>query len=173
LAELDEKERPEKIEKTRQETEDLSAEYQRRIWVAQVKFAGWLIEKIQSERDKLKDKNKALSLVGIMQRLNELRVYVLLEYFPNLQKTESGMHILRLSETQKESLEPILKVMIDCYEKIRSDLIELFKTEDQTVQKFPKIETTIADSETTLKELNICLGQLSGYVLSKMATIFS
>jgi len=172
LAELDEREKPEKIEKTRQETEDLSAEYQRRIWVAQVKFAGWLIEKIQSERDKLKDKNKALSLVGIMQRLNELRVYVLLEYLPNLQKTEGGVYILRLSETQKGSLKAILKVMVDCYEKLRSDLIELFKIEDQTVQKFPKIETN-ADSETTLKGLNICLGQFSGYVLSKMATIFS
>jgi hypothetical protein len=63
--------------------------------------------------------------------------------------------------------------MIDYYEKIRSELIELFKTEDQKVPNLPKIETTITDSETILKELNICLGQLSGYTLSKMATMFS
>jgi hypothetical protein len=173
LSESDEKEKLEKVNKIRLKTEALSAECQRRVMVAYEKSAGWMIEKIQYEREKLKDKNKAFYLIGIMQRLTELRVHVLMEYFPNLQKTESGVSVLQLSDSQKESLKPILRLMIDYYEKIRSELIELFKTEDQKVPNLPKIETTITDSETILKELNICLGQLSGYTLSKMATMFS
>lgn len=102
-----------------------------------------------------------------------MRTQVLFEYFSNLRKTESGVFILRLSDSQKESLKPILRLLVDCYEEIRRGLEELFKTEGEISQKFPKIEATITDSETTLKELNICIGQLSGYVISKMATMFS
>jgi len=163
----------EKITKIQNETEVINAESQRRFMVVNEKIAGWLIEKIQSEREKLKDKTKAFYLLGIMLRIGDLRNYILLEYFQNLQRTESGVFSLRLSDSQKETLKPMLNLVLDFYERLRTELIENFETEDKSVKNFPKIETPFSDSEKVLTELNICLGQLYGYVLSKMAMMFS
>jgi hypothetical protein len=170
---IDEKRNLEKIGRIREETEVLNAEVQRRESVVYEKIAGFLIEKIQSEREKLKDKNKAFYLLGIMLRISELRNQIQLEYFQNLQRTESGVFALRLSDSHKETLKPMLNLVLDFYERLRTELIEKFETEDKSVKNFPKIETPVSDSEKVLIELNICLGQLYGYVLSKMAMMFS
>ena len=162
----------EKINKLKDEMDVINAEVQRRMMVANEKIAGWLIEAIQFQRDKLQDKANAYYLIGIMLRLNELRNYVQLEYWQGLQKTESGVLALSIPETHKETLKPMLKLVSYFYETIRTEMVERFKTEDKSVSTFPKIETSFNDSERLLTELYICIGQMSAFVLSKISSMF-
>lgn len=155
------------------ETAIINAESQRKLMVVNEKVFGWLIEKIQSERAILKDKNKAYHLLGLLIRLNDLRSSIQMEYFQNMKKDETGVFSLQLSDHHKEKIKPMLKLTLDFYEKLRTELLERFEAEDKFVRDFPKIETSISDSETLLIELNICLGQLLGYVLGKLAMMFS
>ena len=80
----------EKIGKLKNEKDVISAETQRRMMVANEKIAGWLIETVQSQREKLKDKNKAYYLIGVMLRISDLKNFVLLEYWQGLQKNRMG-----------------------------------------------------------------------------------
>ena len=162
-----------KIVKIKNETAIINAESQRRLMVINEKVAGWIIEKIQSERAILKDKNKAYSLLGLLLRLNDLRSSIQIEYFQNLKRDESGVFSLQISDYHKEKIRSILKIALDFYEKLRIELIYRFEAEDKFVKDFPKIETSISNSDSLLIELNICLGQLQGYVLGKLAMMFS
>ena len=162
-----------KIAKIKNETAIIDAESQRRLMVVNEKVTGWLIERIQSERAILKDKNKAYHLLGLLLRLNDLRSSIQLEYAQNLKKDESGVFSLQISDHHKEKIKPMLKLTLDFYEKLRTELVDRFEAEDKFVRDFPKIETSISNSETLLIELNICLGQLLGFVLGKLATMFS
>ncbi len=163
----------EKIAKIKIETAIMNAESQRRLMVVNEKVAGWLIEKIQSQRAILKDKNKAYTLLGLLLRLNDLRNSIQMEYIQNLKKDESGVFSLQLSDCHREKIKPLLKLTLDFYEKLRTELVYRFETEDKFVRDFPKIETSISDSEKLLLELNICLGQMQGFVLGKLAMMFS
>jgi hypothetical protein len=163
----------EKIAKIKNETAIINAESQRGLMVVNEKVAGWIIENIQSQRAILKDKNKAYALLGLLLRLNDLRSSVQMEYVQNLKKDESGGFSLQLSDAHKEKIKPLLTLTLDFYEKLRIELVYRFEVKDKFVRDFPKIETAISDSEKLLIELNICLGQMQGFVLGKLAMMFS
>lgn len=59
--------------------------------------------------------------------------------------------------------------MIEAYERIRFDLVNLLDKEDTKIKNFLQIESEITDSESKLIELRVCVGQLSGFVLGKLA----
>ena len=161
------------LAKIKNETAIINAESQRKLMVVNEKVAGWLIEKIQSQREIVKDKNKAYTLLGFLLRLNDLRNSIQMEYVQNLKKDESGAFFLKLLDAHKDKIKPLLKLTLDFYEKLRTELVYRFEAEDKFVRDFPKIETSVSDSEKLLIELNICLGQMQGFVLGKLAMMFS
>jgi len=151
----------------------LNAEIQRRLLVAEMKSAGFLIELIESKRHNLKQKSKIPSLISISLRLTDLKTHIVMLYFPFvLQKTESEEWKLTLSEIQKKMLIPLIEKMIEAYERIRLDLVNLLEKEDSTIKNFLQIKSEITDLESKLTELNLCVGQLSGFVLGKLAETF-
>jgi len=165
----DSKKKLEKIRKKWMESEELSAESFRRQQVAQEKFYGWLIEWVQSQREKMKEKGRVARLLGISQRIVDLRNHVLMEY---LSHQQSGKYELVLTEDQKSKLKPIVIKMVELYINIRIDLGELFK-DDPTSRNLPHVRKNIINLDFKLKELNMCLGQLNGYVLGKMSEFIS
>jgi len=154
--------------KTEKEDEKLSAEIQRRLLVAEMKFAGFLIELIDSKRYNLKHKRKIPSLISINQRLTDLRTQILMLYYPSLRVTQEGELKFASSETQKKILRPVIEKMIEAYEKTRLDLVNLLEKEDSTIRNFLQIKGEIGDLESKLIELNLCVSQLSDFVLGKL-----
>jgi hypothetical protein len=159
----------EKIRKKWAESEELSAESFRRQQVTQEKFYGWLIEWIQSQRDKMKEKTRVALLSGILHRITDLRNHVLMEYLSHIQ---SGKFELLLTEEQESKLKPSVMKMVELYRNIRIDLTELFK-DDPMSRNLPHVPRSIANMGFKLKELNMCLGQLMGYVFGKMMELTS
>lgn len=156
-------------EKTEKELEKLNAEIQRRLLVAEMKSAGFLIELIESKRYDLKQKSKIPSLISINQRLTDLRTHILMLYLPSIQRTENGELRFTFSETQKKKFTPLIKKMIEAYKRIRLDLVNLLEKEDSTIKNFLQIKGETTDLASKLIELNLCVGQLSGFVLGKLA----
>lgn len=165
----DSKKKLDKIAKKWKESQELSAESFRRQQVAQEKFYGWLIEWIQSRRDKMKEKRRVALLSGILQRITDLRNYVLMEYLSNMQ---SGKFELLLTEEQESKLKPVIKKMVELYGNIRIDLTELFK-DDPMSRNLPHVPRNIDRVDFKLKELNMCLGQITGYVFGKIFELTS
>ena len=165
----DSKKKLEKIRKKWMESEELSAESFRRQQVAQEKLYGWLIEWIQSQRDKMKEKRRVAILSGILQRITDLRNHVLMEYLSHMQ---SGKFELLLTEEQESKLKPIVMKMVELYRNIRIDLTKLFK-DDPMSRNLPHVPRSITSLDFKLKELNMCLGQITGYVFGKMMELAS
>lgn len=163
------KKKLEKIRKKWMESEELSAESFRRQQVAQEKLYGWLIEWVQSQRVKMKEKKRVALLSGILQRITDLRNHVLMEYLSHMQ---SGKFELLLTEEQESKLKPIVMKMVELYRNIRIDLTELFK-DDPISRNLPHVPRSITSLDFKLKELNMCLGQLMGYVFGKMMELAS
>lgn len=163
------KKKLEKIRKKWMESEELSAESFRRQQVAQEKLYGWLIEWVQSQRVKMKEKKRVALLSGILQRITDLRNHVLMEYLSHIQ---SDKFELLLTEEQESKLKPIVMKMVELYRSIRIDLTELFK-DDPMSRSLPHVPRSITSLGFKLKELNMCLGQLMGYVLGKMMELTS
>ena len=165
----DSKKKLEKIRKKWMESEELSAESFRRQQVAQEKFCGWLIEWVQSQRVKMKEKKRVALLSGILQRITDLRNHVLMEYLSHMQ---SGKFELLLTEEQESKLKPIVMKMVELYRNIRIDLTKLFK-DDPMSRNLPHVPRSITSLDFKLKELNMCLGQITGYVFGKMMELAS
>ena len=165
----DSKKKLEKIRKKWMESEELSAESFRRQQVAQEKLYGWLIEWIQSQRDKMKEKRRVALLSGILQRITELRNHVLMEYLSHMQ---SGKLELLLTEEQESKLKPSVMKMVELYRNIRIDITELFK-DDPMSRNLPHVPRSITSLDFKLKELNMCLGQMTGYVFGKIFELTS
>jgi len=163
------KKKLEKIRKKWMESEKLSAESFRRQQVAQEKFYGWLIEWVQSQRVKMKEKKRVALLSGILQRITDLRNHVLMEYLSHIQ---SDKFELLLSEEQESKLKPVVMKMVELYRNIRIDLTELFK-DDPMSRNLPHVPRSMTSLGFKLKELNMCLGQLMGYVFGKMMELTS
>jgi len=89
-----------------------------------------------------------------------------------LSHQQSGKYELVLTEDQKSKLKPIVIKMVELYRNIRIDLGELFK-DDPTSRNLPHVRRNIINLDFKLKELNMCLGQLNGYVLGKMSELIS
>lgn len=159
----------EKIKKKMMESEELNVESYRRFQVAQEKLAGWLIEWVQSQRHKMKEKGRLALLSGILQRTTDLRNHVLLEYLSNM---EHGKYELHLSEEQQIRLKPTVMKMVELYRNIRIDLTELFK-DDPMSRNLPHVPRRIISLDFKLKELNMCLGQITGYVFGKIFELAS
>jgi len=155
-------------EKSKRELERLDAEAQRRLSVAQMKTAGFLIELIESKRSKLKQKSELPNLLSISQRLNDLQIH-LMTLNRNYFRVDHGELQLGFSENTKKALIPVLEKMIEAYERIRFDLVNLLDKEDTSIKNFLQIENEITDFESKLIELRVCVGQLSGFVLGKLA----
>lgn len=144
-------------------SEELNAESLRRFQVAQVKLAGWLIEWIESQREKLKEKKKISVLLSILHRIVDLRAQVVSEYF----------HVREQPLTKVRPLKalPLLqatKTMVKAYGNIRIDLSGYFYREDSKMPYLPSISHKPATPESNLVELNICFGQLLGHVLGRI-----
>ena len=165
----DSKKKLEKIRKKWTESQGLSAESFRRQQVALEKFYGWLIEWVQSKRDKMKEKRRVALLSGIVQRITELRNYVLIEYLSHM---ESGRFELLLTEEQESKLKPVVRKMVELYSNIRIDLTELFK-DDPMSRNLPNISRNIISLDFKLKELNMCLGQMTGFAFGKIFELAS
>ena len=163
------KKKLEKIRKKWMESEELSAESFRRQQVAQEKLYGWLIEWVQSQRVKMKEKKRVALLSGILQRITDLRNHVLMEYLSHMQ---SGKFELLLTEEQESKLKPSVMKMVKLYRNIRIDLTELFK-DDPMSRSLPNVPRSITSLDFKLKELNMCLGQITGYVFGKMMELTS
>lgn len=163
---LDEKlsKKLDKIREKWMESEELSAESLRRHQVAQEKFYGWLIEWVQSQRVKIKEKRRVALLSGILQRIIYLRNHVLMECLSHMQ---SGKFELLLTEEQESKLEPVVMKMVELYTNIRRDLAKLLN-DDTLLKTLPFVSRNIFDLDFKLKELDMCLGQLAGYVFGKM-----
>lgn len=163
------KKKLEKIKKKWMESEELSAESFRRQQVAQEKFYGWLIEWVQSQRYTMKEKGRLALLSGVLQRTTDLRNHVLLEYLSHMQ---SGKFELLLTGEQESRLKPTVMRMVELYRNIRIDLTELFK-DDPMSENLPHVPTSIVSLDFKLKELNMCLGQITGYVFGKIFELTS
>ena len=151
------KEKLRKIRNKLMEGEKLNVEAYRRYQVANEKLAGFLIEFIESQREKLKEKRKVGLLLGIFLRINDLRTQVILEY---LSIREQPLKTLTMIHATKK--------MIEVYEQIRTDLASFFYHEDSKSLNLPYISSEDIDSESKLIQLNVCLGQLQGLVLGKL-----
>ena len=157
------KKKLEKIKKKLMESEELNVEASRRYQVANEKLAGWIIEWIESQRDKLKEKRKVGLLLSILLRINDLRTQVMMEYLSIREKPLTKLRPLKIlpmiDATNK---------MVEAYEQIRTDLASFFCHEDSKSLNLPLISSGPIDPETKLKQLNVCLGQLQGLVLGKL-----
>ena len=158
------KKKLEKIEKALMESEGLSVESYRRFQVAQVKLAGWLIEWIESQRDKLKEKKKIGILLGLLQRITDLRTQATMEYLP----IRESPPLRKLRPLKTLPLINATKKMVEVYGGIRTDLTRFFYHEDSKLLNLPHISSKPIDPESKLMELNVCLGQLLGHVLGKL-----
>ena len=150
-----------KIERLMLESKKLDMEGLRRQQVAQMKFYGWLIEWIQSQRDKLKQKKKIGNWLTLLQRVTDLRTQVMVEY---LSMTRYGIEHL-LEESMMRS--PVRK-MIEIYNALKQDLSESLYEEDSKRYNLPHIEGTFTDPLPKLSELNVCLGQLLAHAFGKL-----
>ena len=157
------KKKLEKIKKKLMESEEISTESTRRYQVANQKLAGYLIELIESKRDKLKEKSKLGRLLGIFLRINDLKIQVMMEYLPiqaqSLMKVRP-LKILTIVQTTTK--------MVEVYEQIRTDLASFFYNENSKSLNLPYISSKLIDPESKLKQLNICLGQLQGLVIGRL-----
>ncbi len=169
MTDNDLKSKLEKIRKKQMESQELNAESFRRQQVAQEKFYGWLIEWIQSQRHKMKEKKRVALLSGISHRITELRNHVLMEYLSHMQ---SGRSELLLTEEQESKLKPSVVKMVELYRNIRIDLSELFK-DDPMSRNLPHVPRKVDSVSFKLKELNMCLGQMMGYVFGKIFELTS
>jgi len=61
--------------------------------------------------------------------------------------------------------------MVEVYNSLRQEVIDKFYEEDKSVSNLPFVSIPFGyfDLRVTLKELNVCLGQLFGYLSSKLA----
>ena len=156
------KKKLEKIQKTLMESEELNAESLRRYQVAQVKLAGWLIEWIESQREKLKEKKKISVLLSILHRILDLRAQVVSEYFHVREQP-----LKKLRPLKALPLLQATKIKVEAYGDIRIDLGSYFYREDSQLPHLPHVSLKPAP-ESNLAELNICLGQLLGHVLGRI-----
>ena len=162
------KKKLEKIKKKLMESEELSAEATRRYEVANQKMAGYLIELIESQRDKLKEKRKVGRLLGILLRINDLRTQVMMEYLPIYGQPLEKFRPLKILPTIHATTK-----MVEVYEQIRTDLASFFYHENSKSLNLPYISSKLIDPETKLKQLNVCLGQLQGLVLGRLYELVS
>jgi len=151
----------EKIEKLMLESKKLDAEGLRRQQVAQMKFYGWLIEWIQSQRDKLKQKKKIGRWLALLQRITDLRTQVMIEY---LSMPRYGLESLIEESRMRSSV----KKMVEIYGTLKQDLGELLYKEDSKLYNLPYIESEVKHPITKLSELNVCLGQLLALTFGKL-----
>ena len=152
-----------KIKKKLVESQELDVEASRRYSVANEKLAGFLIEFIESQRDKLKEKKKVGQLLGILLRINDLRTQVMTEYLSYrvepLKKLRPLKTLPMIQATRK---------MGEVYDQIRTDLASFFYHEDSKSLNLPHITSRPIDPESKLIQLNVCLGQLQGLVLGRL-----
>jgi len=157
------KKKLEKVKKKLMESQELDVEASRRYSVANEKLAGFLIEFIESQRDKLKEKKKVGRLLGILLRINDLRTQVMTEYLyfriDPLEKLRPLKTLPMLQGTRK---------MVEIYNQIRTDLASFFYHEDSKSVNLPHISRQPIDPESKLIQLNVCLGQLQGLVLGRL-----
>ena len=163
------KKKLQKIAKKQMEGAELSAESFRRQQVVQEKFWGWVIEWVQSQRGKMKEKRRVALLFGISHRITELRNQVLMEYLSYMQPSKLE---LLLTEEQESKLKPSVMKMVELYRNIRTDITELFE-DDPMSRNLPHVSRSIVNLNIKLKELNMCLGQITGYVFGKMMEFIS
>lgn len=158
----------EKIRKKLMDSQELDVEASRRYSVANEKLAGFLIEFIESKRDKLKEKKKVGRLLGILLRINDLRTQVMTEYLyfsmEPLKKIRPRKILPTLQATRK---------MVEVYNQIRTDLASFVYHEDPKSVNLPYISSELVDSESKLIQLNVCLGQLQGLVLGRLYELVS
>lgn len=103
------KKKLEKIKKKLMESEELNVETSRRYQVVNEKLAGFLIEYIESQRGKLREKKKVGLLLGILLRINDLRTQVIIAILRGMQyKSLTRLHLV--------------KNMKDAYEGIKDEL---------------------------------------------------
>jgi len=148
------KKKLEKIRKKLMESEELNVEASRRYQVANEKLAGYLIEFIESQRGKLEEKKKVGRLLGILLRINDLRTQVFFEMVREIQSKRFPSLVL-------------LQNMSEVYEGIISELSDYLK-EDAESPNLPSLSNEPLLPEDKLQNLNICLGQLQGFVLGKL-----
>ena len=156
----------EKIRKKLVERQELDAEASRRYSVANEKLAGFLIEFIESRRDKLKEKKKVGRLLGILLRINDLRAQVITEYLFIQGEPLRALAKLRPLKTLPR-IQTTMK-MVEVYDHIRTDLASFFYHEDSKSLNLPHITSKLIDPESKLIQLNFCLGQLQGLVLGRL-----
>ncbi|TET20931.1 hypothetical protein E3J74_01320 [Candidatus Bathyarchaeota archaeon] len=158
------KKKLDKIRKKLLESQKLDAETSRRYSVANEKMAGYLIELIESQRDKLKDKKRVGKLLGILLRINDLRVQVMTEYL--------SFRVEPLRKIRPLKALPVLQAtskMVEVYNQIRTDLASFFYNEDSKTINLPFVPSTKPiGPESKLMQLNVCLGQLQGLVLGRL-----
>lgn len=157
------KKKLEKITKKYVESQELDVEALRRYSVANEKLAGWMIEFIESQRSKLKDKKKVGRLLGILLRINDLRTQVMTEYLT--------LRVEPLKKIRPLRTFPLLQAtrkMIEAYNQIRTDLASFFYHEDSKSTNLPYVTSISIDPESKLIQLNVCLGQLQGIVLGRL-----
>jgi Zn-dependent M32 family carboxypeptidase len=149
------------IEKLMLESQKLDVEGLRRQQVAQMKFYGWLIEWIESQRDKLRQKGKIDHWIALFQKITDLRTQVMIEY---VSMPRYGIeHMLEESRMRSS-----VQKMTEIYGTLKRELVELLQEEESRHYDFPEIEKSTDNSMSRLSELNVCLGQLLGHVFSKL-----
>ena len=157
------KKKLEKIRKKLMESQELDVEASRRYSVANEKLAGFLIEFIESQRDKLKEKKKVGRLLGILLRINDLRTQVMTEYLYFRIEPLKKLRPLKILPTLQAT-----RKMVEVYNQIRTDLASFFYHEDSKSVNLPHISRQSIDPESKLIQLNVCLGQLQGLVLGRL-----
>jgi len=155
------KEKLDKMSKKIMESREMSVESLRRQQVAQVKLYGWLIEWIESQRAKLQKRQVSGPLIGIAQKTIDFRNQVLFEYLSlSLERTRAPKGIAYFSHMK--SLAQTIPKMLEVYEKLRSDLVDIFGKSDAMVNSLPSIKYKGGTVPSYLQQLNICLGQMFG-----------
>ncbi len=154
----------EKIKKKLMKSEELGVEASRRYQVANEKMAGYLIEFIESQRDKLKEKGKLGRLLGILLRISDLRTQVITEVLREQSLKKLGplnrlSMIHAIHNTDK---------MVEVYRQIGNDLTNFFYHEDSKSLNLLYLNILSIEPESKLIQLNVCLGQLQGLVLGRL-----
>lgn len=139
-------------EKRLEQAQKEEAEILRREKVYHTKLMGLMIENIERERKKLKEKDNlnGSNIIEFMERVNNLKENV----EESILKKELGSNNFQVNEKVKE-----------IFIGLREDYIQAFP-EDSA-----KVPWVSSPSQTSgiLEEIKICLGQLKGLIYGKVS----
>lgn len=132
----------EKLIDKKKATIELGLEAKRRMAVAQEKFAGYLIEYIESEREKQKKKKLVGDLLGSYLKINNLKNHINIAL--GMRNNQFG-------------------ALIITYDTIKSDVLRIS-------EKFgiEKPEFLSINGHNSIHDLYLAVGHIEGYIVGKL-----